>query len=297
MGANGCLSPRTIYWAAMRFERSSKAKKDGFDHVYKFVFELNWRDYFRFYRAHFGKRVFSLGGPAQQKHDWRRDPVVESRWKSGCTGVPLVDALMRELTTTGYIANRGRYIVACYLVHYLGIDWRIGADWFERHLLDYDVCSNYGEWASMANVAAAPTRGQPLGLKGRGPAKHSNTGSNGSAGDPWKQGAKVGFAIFDPWEQAKQYDRDESYVRRWLPELRIVPNGAAHKPHLLSLQERHQAGCADYPCPLATDLFSYHESIETQGYTSNDNPRNVKALSEAAERSTRDKVKPSQCTK
>jgi len=184
--ANGCLSPRTLYWRVKKFERSQRTRKDGFDHVYKFVFELNWRDYFRFYCAHFGKLVFLVGGPAKRKQIWHRNNAAESRWKTGYTGVPLVDALMRELTGTGYIANRGRYIVACYLVHYLGIDWRVGADWFERHLLDHDVCSNYGEWASMANVAAAPTGGQPLGLKGRGPAQISNTGSNGSAGDPWK---------------------------------------------------------------------------------------------------------------
>lgn len=273
--ANGCLSPRTLYWRAKEFEGSHHCKKDGFDHVYKFVFELNWRDYFRFYCAHFGKLVFFVGGPAKTKNIWRRDTVAESQWKTGCTGAPLVDALMRELAGTGYIANRGRYIVACYLVHYLGIDWRVGADWFERHLLDHDVCSNYGEWASMANVAAAPTRGQPLGLKGRGPAKGSSTGSNGSAGDPWKQGTDVGFAVFDPWEQAKQYDKTESYVRRWVPELRSVPRGTAHKPHLLSPDERNRAGCADYPFPLALELFEYPTAKETQPAPSNRNTRTV----------------------
>jgi deoxyribodipyrimidine photo-lyase len=257
--ANGCLSPRTVYWAAKKFEQSQdkRSKTDNFDHVYKFVFELNWRDYFRFYCAHFGKLVFSVGGPAKRQHHWRRDAGAEFQWKTGNTGAPLVDALMRELTATGYIANRGRYVVACYLVHYLGIDWRVGADWFERHLLDHDVCSNYGEWASMANVAAAPTRGQPLGLKGRGPTKSPNTGSNGSAGDPWKQGADIGFAIFDPWEQGKQYDKAESYVKRWLPQLRLVPTGFVHKPHMLSESDRLRAGCSDYPAPLALEPFMY----------------------------------------
>merc|ERR1712216_466575 len=108
--ANGCISPRTLYWAAKEFERRQGSKRDRFDHVYKFVFELNWRDYFRFYCAKFGKRVFSLSGPAKRKHDWGRDLTAETRWKTGSTGVPLVDALMRELVLTGYIANRGRYI-------------------------------------------------------------------------------------------------------------------------------------------------------------------------------------------
>lgn len=141
---------------------------------------------------------------------------------------------------------------------------QMGADWFERHLLDHDVCSNYGEWASMANVAAAPTRGQPLGLKGRGPTKNSSTGSNGSAGDPWKQGADIGFAVFDPWEQAKQYDKTESYVRRWLPELRLVPDGYAHQPHLLSQSERKRASCFGYPTPLALEPFQYARLANAQ---------------------------------
>jgi len=245
--ANGCLSARTLYWRVKEFEQVNTTKKDGLDHVYKFIFELNWRDYFRFYCAHFGKEVFFVGGPSKSKNIWRRDPVAEEKWRAGCTGVPLVDALMRELSSTGYMANRGRYVVACYLVHYLGIDWRIGADWFERHLLDHDVCSNYGEWASMANVAAAPTRGQPLGLKGRGPTKGKSTGANGSAGDPWKQGADLGYALFDPWEQGKQYDKTGCFVRRWLPELRSLPAGCAHRP---TKQDLQQAGCHDYQRPV-----------------------------------------------
>merc|ERR1740121_3153382 len=145
------------------------------------------------------------------RQPWRRDTEAEARWKEGRTGVPLVDALMRELAATGYIANRGRYVVASYLVHYLGIDWRVGADWFECLLLDHDVCSNYGEWSCMAGVAAAPTAGKPLGLKGRGPA--TARGRAARAGNPWAKGAGgSGDAVFDPWEQASQYDRNEVYV-------------------------------------------------------------------------------------
>mmetsp|Transcript_23020 Transcript_23020/g.48970 ORF Transcript_23020/g.48970 Transcript_23020/m.48970 type:complete len:667 (+) Transcript_23020:33-2033(+) len=245
--ANGCLSVRTVYWRVKEYERTNRIEGDQrFDHVAKFVFELEWRDYFRFYCAHFGSRVFFLGGPAQAVRTWRRDAEAEARWKEGRTGVPLVDALMRELSATGYIANRGRYVVASYLVHFLGIDWRFGADWFESRLLDHDVCSNYGEWASMANVAVDLGPRYPLGLKGRGPTGGRRPGAQGSGGDPWAKGVGLGAAVFDPWEQAAQYDRSEAYVRRWVPELRGLAPGFAQRPKNLD---------SPYPEPLAVEPF------------------------------------------
>nr|QDO16294.1 cryptochrome DASH [Lingulodinium polyedra] len=253
--ANGSLSPRTVYWRAKEYERvHAGAERDPrFDHVAKFVFELCWRDYFRLYCAHFGARVFFPGGPARSSKPWRRDAEAEERWKEGRTGVPLVDALMRELRATGFIANRGRYIVASYLLHYLGIDWRVGADWFESLLLDHDVCSNYGEWTSTAGVAAAPGARTPLGLKGRGPTGGRRPGARGGGGDPWAKGAATGEAVFDPWEQAAQYDKGEEYVRRWLPELRAVPLGRGHRPSAMDA----------YPRPLAEHPFGQGRSGES----------------------------------
>jgi len=243
--AVGCLSPRSVYWRAVQFEHENGKDNDRrFDHVQKFIFQLCWRDYFHFYCAHFGRRVFFLSGPARRARSWRRDAAVEQSWKQGRTGVPLVDALMRELAATGFMANRGRYIVASYLIHYLNIDWRVGADWFESLLLDHDVCSNYGEWASMANIAVDLGDKYPLGLKGRGPTGGRRPGARGGGGDPWARGVELGDSIFDPFEQARQYDRDESYVRRWVPELRSVPVGSIHG------QPRGPSG---YPTPAAVE--------------------------------------------
>ncbi|CAJ1415690.1 unnamed protein product [Effrenium voratum] len=183
--AIGCLSPRTVFWRAQRFERENGQDADQrFDHVQKFIFQLCWRDYFHFYCTHFGRRVFFAGGPAARWRPWRRCADLERRWKQGRTGVPLVDALMRELSETGFMANRGRYVVASYLVFFLHIDWRVGADWFESLLLDHDVCSNYGEWASMANVAVDLGEKHPLGLKGRGPSGGRRPNARGGGGDP-----------------------------------------------------------------------------------------------------------------
>eukprot|EP00931_Biecheleriopsis_adriatica_P052488 TRINITY_DN30541_c0_g1_i1.p1 TRINITY_DN30541_c0_g1~~TRINITY_DN30541_c0_g1_i1.p1 ORF type:complete len:578 (+),score=86.12 TRINITY_DN30541_c0_g1_i1:42-1775(+) len=227
--AIGCLSVRSVYWRAKRFEREHRPDRD-FEHVQKLIFQLCWRDYFHFYVTHFGRRVFFLTGPARRSRPWQRNPELERRWKHGQTGIAIVDALMRELAATGFMSNRGRYIVASYLVFYLNIDWRVGADWFESLLLDHDVCSNYGEWASMANVAVDLGAKYPLGLKGRGPTGGRKPGAQGGGGDPWAQGVVLGDAVFDPFEQAKHYDRTECFVRKWLPELKGVPVGQAHKP-------------------------------------------------------------------
>ena len=257
--AHGCLSPRTVYFVAKGFERANAGRERDprFDHVHKFVFQLCWRDYFRLYSAHFGRRVFFREGPARRDRPWRRDSDVEARWKQGRTGVPLVDALMRELAATGYMSNRGRYVVASYLVHFLGVDWRVGADWFESLLIDHDVYINYGEWASMANIAVDLGERYPLGLKGRGPTQGRLPGAQGGGGDPWAKGAGSGDPVFDPWEQAAHYDRDEAFVRRWLPELRGVPPGSAHRPQGLDAAARTAAvGVGAYPRPLASQAVA-----------------------------------------
>eukprot|EP00746_Dinoflagellata_sp_MGD_P047329 gnl/MRDRNA2_/MRDRNA2_216731_c0_seq1.p1 gnl/MRDRNA2_/MRDRNA2_216731_c0~~gnl/MRDRNA2_/MRDRNA2_216731_c0_seq1.p1 ORF type:complete len:466 (-),score=85.93 gnl/MRDRNA2_/MRDRNA2_216731_c0_seq1:209-1606(-) len=239
--ASGCLSPRTVYWRAKENE-DSHATNDKNQPVFKFWFELAWRDYFRFYIIHNGKEVFFKDGPAKRERPWHRDADMEDKWRHGMTGVPLVDALMRELNTTGFMSNRGRYVVASYLVHYLGIDWRVGADWFESLLLDHDVASNYGEWASMAMVAVAPTAKMPLGLKGRGPSTNK-----GFAGKAWEKNVE-GDAAFDPWEQAKQYDRSEVFVRHWVPELQAAPKGYSH-------YQSNSVGFGTYPEPLTRKPF------------------------------------------
>merc|ERR1712187_257519 len=127
-------------------------------------------------------------------------------------------------------------------------------------------------------------RGQPLGLKGRGPTRTSSTGANGSAGDPWKQGADIGFAIFDPWEQGKQYDKSEAYVRRWVPELRCVPDGYAHQPHLLTPSQQRRAGCNDYPTPLAFEPFKYPTGVDQEGSTAKWKHRRVEQDTSIASR-------------
>jgi len=150
--AHGCISPRRIASEVHRFEDTVEAN----DSTYWLVFELIWRDYFRFVAMKYGSRIFHRKAlkPDSANRGMQR-PAFEA-WKEGRTRDAFVNANMRELARTGFMSNRGRQNVASYLVHDLGIDWRLGASWFEHMLLDYDPASNAGNWIYVAGVGNDP---------------------------------------------------------------------------------------------------------------------------------------------
>ena len=136
-----------------------EAEHGASDSSYWLWFELLWRDYFRLLQRKYGRRLFNgsgLKGNASPPHD----AAAFDRWRSGQTGHALIDAGMRELAATGYISNRMRQIVASYLIHELGCDWRAGAAWFESCLIDFDVCSNQGNWLYIAGFGTDPRGGR-----------------------------------------------------------------------------------------------------------------------------------------
>ncbi|MEL7313906.1 MAG: FAD-binding domain-containing protein, partial [Cyanobacteria bacterium J06559_3] len=149
------------------------------------------------------------------KQDWQRFDA----WRDGMTGYPLVDANMRELAATGFMSNRGRQNVASFLTKNLGIDWRMGAEWFESLLVDYDVCSNWGNWNYTTGVG------------------------NDSRG----------FRYFNIPKQSKDYDPQGQYVKHWLPELEDIPAGKVHSPWTLQPVEQKRFNVrvgVDYPNPI-----------------------------------------------
>tara|TARA_B100000989_G_scaffold57579_3_gene39089 strand:- start:1649 stop:2977 length:1329 start_codon:yes stop_codon:yes gene_type:complete len=150
--AHGCISPRRIASEVYRFEDRIEAN----DSTYWLVFELIWRDYFRFIAMKFGSRIFHGKAlkPESPNRGTQKHPF--EAWKDGRTKDAFVNANMRELARTGFMSNRGRQNVASYLVHDLGIDWRLGASWFEHCLLDYDPASNAGNWIYVAGVGNDP---------------------------------------------------------------------------------------------------------------------------------------------
>jgi len=152
--------------------------------------QLIWRD---FYANILYSFPHVLGHAMKQKYNkvhWHHNTNWFKAWCDGETGFPVVDAGMRQLNKTGYMHNRARLIVASFLTKTLLIDWRDGEEYFASKLTDYDPASNNGNWQWVA--------------------------STGADSQPY-------FRIFNPWEQAKNFDPDCEYVKKWVPELADVP--------------------------------------------------------------------------
>lgn len=214
--ALGCLSARYIVAQVRQYETQRIANES----TYWLIFELLWRDYFRWITLKHGNKIFQAAGLQGVPIPWRVDASAFELWRTGHTGIPFVDANMRELLTTGFMSNRGRQNVGSFLTKNLGLDWRWGAAWFESQLIDYDVCSNWGNWNYTAGV----------GNDARG------------------------FRYFNIPKQAKDYDPRGDYVRHWLPELAALPGELIHQPWLIAPQglgDRHGIILGEtYPKPM-----------------------------------------------
>lgn len=154
--ASGALSAREVHHEVKRYEAEHGANES----TYWLGFELLWRDFFQFTAAKHGADLFTRTGIARKPAKGNSDARRFAAWCEGRTGQPFIDANMRELAATGWMSNRGRQNVASYLVHDLGLDWRMGAWWFERMLIDYDPCSNWGNWQYVAGVGNDPREGR-----------------------------------------------------------------------------------------------------------------------------------------
>tara|TARA_B110000046_G_scaffold29074_1_gene30357 strand:+ start:34591 stop:35994 length:1404 start_codon:yes stop_codon:yes gene_type:complete len=207
---NGCISPREIYWEVKRYEKEVKSNQS----TYWLIFELIWRDYFKFISLKHGNKIFHLKGIKYQAEAWSTDEDDFNQWAEGRTGVPFVDANMRELNSTGFMSNRGRQNVASFLTNELNIDWRMGAEYFESKLIDYDVASNYGNW--MYN--------------------------SGVGNDPRDR-------YFNVILQAKRYDEKGKYVKIWVAELAELDASSVHHPWTKS-DDLFGKPTIDYPPPM-----------------------------------------------
>lgn len=150
--ANGSLSAKTIYWQVKKYEQEFGKNQS----TYWVIFELIWRDYFKYISLKYGNEIFKIGGILERDYHWNSDSEVIQQWINGETKDDFVNANMIELKETGWMSNRGRQNVASYFAKELLQDWRIGAAYFESVLLDYDVHSNYGNWMYVAGVGNDP---------------------------------------------------------------------------------------------------------------------------------------------
>ncbi|WP_034058669.1 DASH family cryptochrome [Lacinutrix jangbogonensis] len=150
--ANGSLSAKTIYWKVKEFETLHFKNQS----TYWLIFELIWRDYFKYISMKHGGKIFKIGGILDKDYTWNTYQKDINKWINGETNEPFVNANMIELKKTGWMSNRGRQNVASYFAKTLKLDWRIGAAYFESMLIDYDVHSNYGNWMYVAGVGNDP---------------------------------------------------------------------------------------------------------------------------------------------
>lgn len=175
--ALGALSPRRVASELRRFEEL-QGSGEG---TTALLYELQWRDYFKFLATKIGEALFSRDGLRSNPREWKQDPEKFQAWRAGNTGQSFIDANLRELLLTGWMSNRGRQNVASFLAKTMGIDWRDGAQWFETQLIDEDPESNYGNWQYVAGVGTDPRD-----------------------------------RLFDPERQAALYDAQGEYRKKWL---------------------------------------------------------------------------------
>lgn len=217
--SQGCLSPKLIYAEIKRYE-NEKIKNDS---TYWLFFELMWRDFFRLVGKKYEEKIFLKGGirdkPRTDLSDNRRFFQI---WADGKTGYPYVDACMRQLNETGFMSNRGRQNTASFLINDLAVNWQMGAEYFESLLVDYDPCSNWGNWNYIAGV-----------------------------GCDFRE-----YRKFNVIMQSKKYDQEAKLIRKWCPELNVLPNNAIHFPAHSSDEELLAYDIIlgrDFPKPLIKD--------------------------------------------
>jgi deoxyribodipyrimidine photo-lyase len=176
--------------------------------------ELLWREFYQHILLHFPQ--VSKHQPFKtdtQKIPWRQDEASLKAWQQGLTGIPIVDAGMRQLLQTGWMHNRVRMICAMFLSKNLLINWRLGEKWFMQHLIDGDLAANNGGWQWCA--------------------------STGTDAVPY-------FRIFNPVSQSQKFDPHGDYIRAWLPELASLDAKRIHDPFAQCPQDQE----LDYPRPI-----------------------------------------------
>ena len=208
----GEISPRTVWHA-------SRTEADTPDH-HTYRRELIWRDFSAYLLWHHPRLPDTPLRPAFGRLAFRHDRQDLARWRRGRTGVPIVDAGMRQLWQTGWMHNRVRMIAASFLVKHLLISWQEGEAWFWDTLVDADLASNAASWQWIAGTGIDS---QPF------------------------------FRVFNPVTQGQKFDADGAYVRRFVPELAALPDRVLHAPWTASAQELSRAGVVlgqTYPEPV-----------------------------------------------
>ena len=224
----GEVSPLQVAWA-LRTRATDPARAVGAE---AYLRQIGWREFAHHVLFHFPHTTDTSLDPRFDAFPWRADYAgLLAAWQAGRTGIPLVDAGMRELWATGWMHNRVRMVVASLLTKNLRIPWQEGARWFWDTLVDADLANNTlgWQWASGCGADAAPY-----------------------------------FRIFNPVLQAQRFDPQGDYVRRWVPELAQIPNAWLHQPWKAGPAALAAAGVRlgiDYPAPVVDLHASRDEAL------------------------------------
>lgn len=209
-----------VHWNDGKLEKGSPG-------AVHWISELIWREFYKHILVGFPRvskhRAFNL---STERLRWNENEEHLLAWQEGRTGVPIVDAAMRQLVQTGWMHNRLRMITAMFLTKNLFIDWRLGERFFMRHLIDGDLAANNGGWQWSA--------------------------STGTDAAPY-------FRIMNPYSQSKKFDPDGAFIRRYLPELEGLDAKEIHDPSLLPPLVR---GGVDYPDPIVDVSKTRQRAIE-----------------------------------
>ncbi|MFL0750347.1 MAG: FAD-binding domain-containing protein [Prochlorococcus sp.] len=222
----GTISPRQVWQAAQASKQLIRSQEEEIS-INIWEQELAWREFYQQALFHFPELE---QGPFRAKwaaFPWENSVSWFHAWRDGLTGVPIIDAAMRQLQQSGWMHNRCRMIVASFLVKDLICDWRWGEKFFMQHLVDGDLAANNGgwQWSAGSGMDQKPLR------------------------------------IFNPYTQAAKFDPDASYIRRWLPELAHVSTGDLISGRIPSLERR------EYPEPVVDHkrqqacFRAYHATI------------------------------------
>jgi len=230
--AIGTISPRQCVVAALQAnETFASAGSLGLDSgnpgIVHWISEVLWREFY-IHITHGYPRV-CMGRafqPVTERVEWKQNPRHFEAWKQGKTGVPIVDAGMRQLLATGWMHNRIRMVVAMYLTKNLFLDWRLGEKWFMQNLIDGFLASNNGGWQWSA--------------------------STGTDAAPY-------FRVFNPLSQSQKFDPLGQYIRTYVPELRDLEGEAIHEPWTVPALLRSRL---DYPEPLVDLSTTRAHAIE-----------------------------------
>jgi len=216
----GEISPRQIWHIALMYRGT------------QFMAELGWREFAHHLLFHFPHTPKEPLRADYNRFPWREDAAQLRAWQRGMTGIPLVDAGMRELWATGWMHNRVRMVVASFLVKNLRINWLHGARWFWDTLVDADLASNTlgWQWSAGCGADAAPY-----------------------------------FRVFNPVTQSLKFDPNGLYLRRWLPELAKLSNKEIHAPWECDVATLNKANVrlgAEYPKPIVDLKVSRVAALE-----------------------------------